>query len=74
MVVFLSIGTIAGVLLGLRFKVFVLAPAILLATGVIIASGHEPKMTALTVWSCFRSDISRAVLFGHTCRHVRPAA
>ena len=50
MVVFLSIGTIAGILLGLRFNVFVLVPAILLATGVIVASGHEPKMTALTVF------------------------
>ena len=50
MVVFLIIGTIAGILLGLRFKVFVLAPVILLATGAIIASGHEPKTTAVTVF------------------------
>jgi hypothetical protein len=50
MVVFVSIGTLAGVLLGLRFNVFVLVPAILLATGVIIASGHELRMIALTVF------------------------
>jgi hypothetical protein len=50
MIVFLAIGTIAGILLGLRFKVFVLVPAILLATVVIIASGHELKVTALTVF------------------------
>ncbi len=50
MIVFLAIGTIAGILLGLRFKVFVLVPAILIATIVIIASGHELKVTALTVF------------------------
>ncbi len=50
MIVFLAIGTIAGILLGLRFKVFVLVPAILIAMIVIIASGHELKVTALTVF------------------------
>ena len=44
MIVFLVVGTIVGILLGMRFKVFVLAPATLLAAAVIIASGHQPKM------------------------------
>jgi len=47
----LIIGAIAGMLLGLRFKVFVLAPVVFLATMVIIgigaASSHGPVMIAL---------------------------
>ena len=39
MVAFSVIGTIAGVVLGLHFKVFVLAPAFLLIAAVIISSG-----------------------------------
>ncbi len=50
MIVLLVVGTIAGILLGMRFKVFVLAPATLLAAAVIIASGHQPKVAmAFTV-------------------------
>ena len=50
MIVFLVVATLAGVLLGMRFKVFVLAPATLLSAAVIIASGHQPKVAmALTV-------------------------
>ena len=50
MIVFLVVGTIVGILLGMRFKVFVLAPATLLAAAVIIASGHQPKVAmAFTV-------------------------
>lgn len=41
---------IVGILLALRFKVFVLVPAMLLAAAVIVASSHQPKLTiALTV-------------------------
>jgi hypothetical protein len=41
---------IAGILLALRFKVFVLVPATLLAASLIVAISHEPKLTiALTV-------------------------
>jgi hypothetical protein len=44
------IAPIAGMLLALRFKVFILIPATLLAAAVIIASSHQPKLTiALTV-------------------------
>jgi hypothetical protein len=44
------IAPIAGILLALRFKVFVLIPATLLAAAVIIASSHQPKLTiALTM-------------------------
>jgi hypothetical protein len=44
------IAPIAGILLALRFKAFVLVPATLLAAGVIVASSHQPKLTiALTV-------------------------
>jgi hypothetical protein len=50
MVVSFVIAPIAGILLALRFKVFVLVPATLLAGVVIVASNHQPKQTiALTV-------------------------
>ena len=50
MVVSFVIAPIGGILLALRFKVFVLVPATLLAAVVIIASSHQPKLTiALTV-------------------------
>jgi len=49
----LIIGAISGMLLGLRFKVFILVPATLLATTVIIAAatagGHGPVAIALMV-------------------------
>jgi hypothetical protein len=50
MTVFCIFGAIAGILLGLRFKVFVLVPAILLAVVVIILSSHGLKVIALTVF------------------------
>ena len=51
MIFLFVIGTIAGIMLGLRFKVLVLVPAILLATIFIIASGsgHELKMITLSL-------------------------
>jgi hypothetical protein len=48
MIVFL-IAAIAGILLGLRFKVFVLVPAVLIAAGVAIIIGHGLKMVVLTM-------------------------
>jgi len=54
MVAFSVIGTIAGVVLGLHFKVFVLAPTMLLASAIIIASGilsgHASSAILLTVF------------------------
>jgi hypothetical protein len=51
MVVYLIIGAMAGIVLGLCFKVFVLAPAMLLAMALAIASGimrgHAPSVIAL---------------------------
>jgi predicted phage tail protein len=59
MIVFLIIGAFAGIMLGLRFKVFVLGPATLLVTAAItvsgIASGHEPGMIALTAFGAVAS-------------------
>src|SRR5262245_22039276 len=50
MVASFVIAPIAGILLELRFKVFVLVPATLLAAAMIVASSHQPKPTiALTV-------------------------
>ena len=50
MVAFFVIATIAGILLALRFKVFVLVPATLPAALAVIAVGHQPNVTvALTV-------------------------
>jgi hypothetical protein len=44
------VAPIAGILLALRFKVFILIPAALLATALIVAIGHQPRLTiALTV-------------------------
>ena len=48
--VFLIIGTMAGILIGLRFSVFALIPATLLATvAIIVTDQHGPKIIALTV-------------------------
>jgi hypothetical protein len=50
MVALFLIASIAGILLALRFKVFILIPATSLAAAVIVASSHQPKLTiALTV-------------------------
>jgi len=49
MMMSLMIGTIVGILLGLRFKVFILVPVILVAAGAIIVCGHGLKATVLTV-------------------------
>jgi hypothetical protein len=46
---FLIIGTIVGILLGLRFKVLILVPATLIATGAIIATGYGIKPIAVTM-------------------------
>ena len=53
MIVFLIVSTIAGAILGLRFKVFVLGPATLLdAAAVALAgsgNGYEARSIALVV-------------------------
>jgi hypothetical protein len=49
MISFLIIGTIVGIFLGIRFKVLSLAPATLIATGAIIATGHGIKAIVVTV-------------------------
>ena len=50
-VVVVIIGAIVGILLGWRFKAFVLLPTILVAAGVIIITGHDLKVIALTLLS-----------------------
>ena len=48
-VAYFVIAAIAGMALGLRFKVFVLVPATLVAVIAIVATGHQPKVVlALT--------------------------
>jgi hypothetical protein len=42
---FFVICAVAGVLLGLRCKVFALVPATLVAAAVVIASSREPAVT-----------------------------
>jgi hypothetical protein len=49
MMLFLIIGALAGVLLGLRFKVFILVPFILILACAIIATGDGWKGIALTI-------------------------
>ena len=46
---FLIIGTLAGVLLGLRFKVLALVPFILILACAIVATGDGLKAVALTI-------------------------
>ncbi len=50
MLVFFITGTIAGILLGLRFKVFALIPATLLAAGVVIVTDGGLRVVALNVF------------------------
>jgi hypothetical protein len=45
---FFAIGAVAGILLGLRFKVLVLLPAILVATVAIILIGGELRVIVFT--------------------------
>ena len=50
MVASFVIAPIAGTLLALRFKVFTIIPAALLAAALVVASSHQPKLTiTLTV-------------------------
>ena len=87
MAVFLIAGAIAGILLGLRFKVLVLVPASLLAAVVVIIGqlGHTLSMIVFTlvgtlvslqigyiVGSVFRS-FARPYLPEWMCSH-RPRA
>jgi len=80
LLVFLITATIAGVLLGLRFEVFTLIAATLLAAGVIIVTGGgiEGRRTYL-VWNrCVASDwVLRRVGCWNLCssrRHERRRA
>jgi hypothetical protein len=43
------IAPIAGILLALRFKVFILVPATLLAGALIVAGSHQPKLTTTLI-------------------------
>ena len=53
MVGFLAIGAIGGIILGFRFKVFVLVPATLFLAGVIaaggLAAGQQFRVIAVSV-------------------------
>ena len=49
MMLFVIIGTLAGALLGLRFKVLVLVPLILVLACAIIAKGGGLQAIALTI-------------------------
>ena len=85
MVVFLITGAIAGLMLGLRFRIFVLVPTVVLATLVIIVSGsgHKLSVIVLTVVGtavslqlgyivgCFLPLLARAYLPAWTMRYRR---
>jgi hypothetical protein len=49
MMLFLIIGALAGVLLGLRFKVLILVPCILIIACAIVATGDGLKAITLTI-------------------------
>ncbi|HXW28283.1 MAG TPA: hypothetical protein VEK55_02885 [Xanthobacteraceae bacterium] len=49
MIYFFAVGTIAGLLLGLRFKVFLLVPATLITAFAIVATVHGARAIAVTM-------------------------
>jgi len=49
MISFLTISTIVGILLGLRFKVFALIPATLITACAVVGTMHGGKTIAVTV-------------------------
>lgn len=49
MVTFAIIGAIAGALLGLRFRVLALMPAILVATAAVIITSHHQHALAIVL-------------------------
>jgi hypothetical protein len=89
MLVFLIIGAIAGIMLGVRFKVLVLVPAFLIATVIIIVNGSSHSLSAIVltvlgtvaslqigfiVGSILRA-VARAYLPARTTeRHQRPGS
>jgi hypothetical protein len=54
MFVLLAVTTLVGLILGLRFKILVLAPTLVLAVGIVaiiwIAEGHHLEATLFTVF------------------------
>jgi hypothetical protein len=81
-VAYFVIAAIAGMALGLRFKVFVLVPATLVAVIAIVATGHQPKVVlALTALGTavllqigyFVGGIVRAHLYRHAPSNVNSA-
>ena len=48
MVVSFTVGTVVGILLGLRFNVFALTPAILIATVAIVLRSHGLRVIVFT--------------------------
>lgn len=54
MIVLLAVGIFVGIILGLRFKILVLVPTLLVAVGVVamvgIAEGHHLNAILLTVF------------------------
>jgi len=49
MVVSLVTGVFVGIILGLRFRVFALIPAILLAAAIIVLAGSGQKLSAIVL-------------------------
>ena len=49
MLVFLIAGAVAGILLGIRFKVLVVVPASLLAAVIVIANGSGDNLGAVVL-------------------------
>jgi hypothetical protein len=79
MLVFLTTGAVAGILLGLRFKVLVLAPAFLVATVVVIANGSGRTLGSIvlnvigTVVSLQIGYVAGSVLGAVARAHLRVA-
>ena len=80
MIVLVAVGTFVGLILGLRFKAFVLVPTLLVAVGIVamigIAEGHHLRAILLTVFSLVVllqiGYVAGCVFAGYVFQHPSP--
>lgn len=75
MMTFVIIGAIAGAVLGMRFRVLALIPAVLVATVVVVISSHGRHLlaivlTALATTAALEVGYAVGALFGSKCRPI----
>jgi hypothetical protein len=73
MIVFIAVGILVGIVLGLRFKALVLFPTLLVAVGMLviigIAEGHHLSTILLTVFGLVVS-LQIGYVAGCVCRYA----